>query len=143
MRWIVELSSEADHALGSSALPEHRCACATSDRGIYGFWSQTTAELLALNYMLEHDAGQRGRKLPVFGGDLNQHLIAHHGSPTEIHCAATRDGSQANRQIAVSCMRHLLQAGVAALKELPGKASALQGMAMRLCCCVPAVLIGV
>ena len=88
--------------------------------------------------MLEHDAGQRGRKLPVFGGDPepapDNPPWQPNGDP--LRSSHKKAARRAKRRIAVSCMRHLLQAGVAALKELPGKASALQGMAMRLRCCV-------
>jgi len=73
--------------------------------------------------MLEHEAKLPGRLVPVFGGDLNQHIITHHGSATEIHCAATGT-LPVERQLAVGCMRHLLEASHTSLLGLQGKPDA-------------------
>ncbi|KAK9802947.1 hypothetical protein WJX72_005711 [[Myrmecia] bisecta] len=63
-------------------------------------WAQTAAETLALNIMLWNEARIR-RELPVFGGDFNQHIIAHPTSATEVHCAAAKGTSMADRQLAL------------------------------------------
>ncbi|EIE27045.1 hypothetical protein COCSUDRAFT_55073 [Coccomyxa subellipsoidea C-169] len=92
---------------------------------IYSIWPQTVAEELALNFMLEHDARIGNRKVPVFGGDFNLHMITHRSAhqSSEIHCAAITKATLDKKQLAVGCMRALLQQGLAAVTAGTGPSS--------------------
>ena len=70
------------------------------------------AEALVLKQMLKVEAGSE-RSVPVFGGDLNQHLVVHHAGQKVLHVAHSAN-SEEGKRIAVGCMRHLLSCGLGA-----------------------------
>ena len=55
----------------------------------------------------------RNSKVPLFGGDFNDHLLLHH-SGMELHLMH-HNSTPADRRLAVACMRHLLTDRVAKL----------------------------
>lgn len=78
------------------------------NRGILGVWAQAVLEALALNYMAHR--GNGAYFIPVFGGDLHQHLVVH-AAPKKgdfmLHAAKQADPDSPG--LAVRYMRYLLQ----------------------------------
>lgn len=75
-------------------------------------WPQAVAEALVLNHMMEHEA-RIERRIPVFGGDLNQHIVVHYADSKTLHVAKSTN-AEGGQRIAVGCMRQLLSSGLSA-----------------------------
>ena len=80
--------------------------------GVRKIWPQCAAQALLLSFMLRrhHDVQ---RFVPVFGGDLNEHIIVH-GEEDTWHVAASQTSSEAAiqagyNQTSVACMRALIR----------------------------------
>ena len=81
---------------------------AAAERGGVGcMWTQVAAQAIAIQQMRLVDCKDIGNsKVPVFGGDFNDHMILHH-SDQELHLMYHKP-NDAERRVAVACMRHLL-----------------------------------
>lgn len=84
---------------------QHKCA-GVAAKGVKSLWPQAVAQALVLNHMMEFDAGIK-RRVPVFAGDLNEHMIVHYADKKTLH-VATSSEAEGGKRIAVGCMRQLL-----------------------------------
>ncbi len=74
---------------------------------IHQAWEQCAAEALILSQMIKTDCHIE-RFVPVFGGDLVQHMVIHNYSSDEWH-AASSGPSDEEQKTAVACMRFLFR----------------------------------
>ena len=75
-------------------------------------WPQAVAEAVVLNHMIKAEACVE-KSVPVFAGDLNEHIIVHHADRQTLHVAHS-SSAQDGKRIAVGCMRQLLSNGLGA-----------------------------
>ncbi|KAK9825216.1 hypothetical protein WJX74_000395 [Apatococcus lobatus] len=90
-------------------------------------WAQCAAQLLLLSRMLQVDCGQ-DCFIPVFGGDLNCHMVLHQPQDNLWHVASSQTSPQPEEQTmygceAVPCMRRLSERPVPARATRPASNS--------------------